>query len=223
MKPLTRRRLAFLSGFALYFGLLWYFWESPVVYPLKIFVVLLHEWSHAVALLATGGTLDRIVLDPYQGGATFGRGGSAFWTLSAGYLGSLLWGGLMVLGAQARRVRPDLLTGIIGGAVVALTLLYVRSPFGLVFGLLFGTTLVASSRYIPSVWNRRVLLTLGLTSCLYAILDIKSDVLDRPQLRSDAHMLAEMTGVPTAVWGVVWIALALFVSFLLFRRAYRDA
>jgi hypothetical protein len=36
-------------------------------------------------------------------------------------------------------------------------------------------------------------------------------------------MLAEMTGVPTAVWGVVWIALALFVSFLLFRRAYRDA
>jgi hypothetical protein len=120
-------------------------------------------------------------------------------------------------------VRPDHLTGIIGGAVVALTLLYVRSPFGLGFGLLFGTSLVASSRYIPSLWNRRVLLTLGLTSCLYAILDIKSDVLDRPQLRSDAHMLAEMTGVPTAVWGVVWIALALFISFLLFRRAYRDA
>ena len=129
----------------------------------------------------------------------------------------------MVLGAQARRARPQLVNGVIGGAVVALTLMYVRSLFGLVFGLLFGAALVATSRYVPAIWNRRILLTLGLTSCLYAILDIKSDVLDRPQLESDAHMLAEMTGVPTLVWGFVWIALALLISFLLFRRAYQEA
>jgi hypothetical protein len=222
MKPITRRRISFLAGFALYFGVLWYFWESPAVYPLKIFVVLLHEWSHAVALMATGGTLERIVLDPQQGGATFGLGGSTFLTLSAGYLGSLLWGALMVLGAQARRVRPSLVTGLVGGAVVALTLLYVRSVFGIGFGLLFGTALVLGARYFPAIWNRRVLLTLGLTSCLYAILDIKSDVLERPELRSDARMLAEVTGVPTLFWGFAWIGIALFISFLLFRRAYRD-
>jgi hypothetical protein len=223
MKPVTRRRISFLAGFALYFGVLWYFWESPAVYPLKIFVVLLHEWSHAVALIATGGSLERIVLDPQQGGATFGVGGSAFLTLSAGYLGSLLWGSLLVLGAQARRLRPQIITGILGGAVVALTLLYIRSLFGIGFGLLFGTALVLGGRYLPALWNRRVLLTLGLTSCLYAILDIKSDVLERPELRSDARMLSELTGVPTLVWGVAWIAVALFISFLLFRRAYRDA
>jgi hypothetical protein len=221
MKPITRKRLSFLAGFGLYFGLLWYFWESPAVYPLKIFVVLLHEWSHAVALLATGGVLERIVLDPYQGGATFGRGGSAFLTLSAGYLGSLAWGGLMVLGAQARRLRPEILNGVVGGSVMALSVLYVRSPFGLGFGLLFGGALMVTSRYVPSIWNRRILLTLGLTSCLYAILDIKSDVLDRPELRSDARMLAELTGVPTLVRGGVWIVLALFISNLLFRRSYR--
>ena len=223
MKPVTRRRLSFLAGFGLYFGVLWYFWESPAVYPLKIFVVLLHEWSHAVALMATGGTLERIVLDPQQGGATFGVGGSAFLTLSAGYLGSLLWGSLMVLGAQAKRVRPQIITGIMGGAVVALTLLYIRSFFGIGFGLLFGTALVLGARYVPAIWNRRALLTLGLTSCLYAILDIKSDVLERPELRSDARMLAELTGVPTMAWGIAWIVVALFISFLLFRRAYRDA
>jgi hypothetical protein len=79
------------------------------------------------------------------------------------------------------------------------------------------------ARYVPAIWNRRVLLTLGLTSCLYAILDIKSDVLERPELRSDARMLAEVTGVPTVFWGFAWIGIALFISFLLFRRAYRDA
>jgi hypothetical protein len=71
--------------------------------------------------------------------------------------------------------------------------------------------------------NRAILVVLGLTSCLYAILDIKSDVLDRPHLPSDAHMLAELTGVPTVAWGVIWIGLALFVSGWLFRRAYQNA
>ena len=66
-------------------------------------------------------------------------------------------------------------------------------------------------------------MTLGLTSALYAILDIKSDILDRPHLRSDAFMLSELTGIPTVAWGAIWIAAALAVTFLLFRRAYRQA
>ena len=64
---------------------------------------------------------------------------------------------------------------------------------------------------------------LGLTSVLYAILDIKSDILDRPGLESDAHMLAELTGIPTVAWGVVWIAVALIAAGLLLRSAYRSA
>jgi hypothetical protein len=72
--------------------------------------------------------------------------------------------------------------------------------------------------------NRRLLLTLGLTSTLYAILDIKSDVLDRPELESDAYMLAEVTGIgTTTMWGVLWIAIALVFSAWLMHRAYRDA
>ena len=101
MNDVTRRRLIFLGGFALYFGALWFMWDTPVVYPLKIFVVLLHEVSHAVAAVATGGHVDRIVLDPYQGGAAYVTGGNAFITLSAGYLGSLAWGVLLILAAQA--------------------------------------------------------------------------------------------------------------------------
>jgi hypothetical protein len=223
MKPATKRKLRFLTGFALYFGVLWFLWDTVLVYPLKIFVVLLHEASHALALLITGGRVEHIVLDPYQGGATYGRGGSRFITLSAGYLGSLAWGAAMVLAAQARRVRADLVNAVVGGAVVALTLLVVRNPFGLFFGVIFGAALIAAARKLPRLWNGRLLLTLGLTSCLYAVLDIKSDILDRPELRSDARMLAELTGVPTLVWGLLWTVLALLMSALLFRRVFRDA
>jgi hypothetical protein len=223
MTDTTRRKVRFLAGFAVYFGALWLLWDTPVVYPLKIFVVLLHEVSHALAAVITGGALERIVLDPNQGGATYTLGGSRFMTLSAGYLGSLAWGGLMTEAARARRIPALWVNGLIGGLVVALTVLFVRSAFGVVFGVAFGLALMAVAGKLSATLNRGLLLTLGLTSSLYAILDIKSDILDRPHLQSDAYMLAELTGIPTLAWGGLWIVMALGVTALLFRRAYRQA
>jgi hypothetical protein len=110
---------------------------------------------------------------------------------------------------------------IAGGLTLLLTLLFVRGIFGFVFGMAFGVALVLTARHLSIGTNRRLLEVLGLTSCLYAVLDIKSDVLDRPELLSDAAMLGELTGVPTVAWGTLWISVALLISVWLFQRAYR--
>lgn len=222
MKRKTRRQVVFVVGFAVWLSAVWLLWWSPVIYPLKLFVVLLHEASHAAMAVATGGTVQRIVVTPDQGGICFCPGGNAFLTLSAGYLGSLAWGALIVVLARARRPAPRNTTTLIGGAVLILTALYVRNAFGILFGAVFGAALLSLRAARPSV-HVVVLTALGLTSCLYALLDIKSDVLDRPHLESDAHMLATMTGVPTAVWGVLWIGVGMAVSIWLFRRALERA
>jgi hypothetical protein len=60
--------------------------------------------------------------------------------------------------------------------------------------------------------NELVLKTVGITSCLYAVLDILDDVLLRPGIGSDADMLADLTLIPSVVWGVVWIAAAVVAS-----------
>jgi hypothetical protein len=223
MAARSRSKLRFLAGFASFFCVLWLLWDTPLVYPLKIFVVLLHEVSHAMMSVATGGSVESITLDPMQGGACYCPGGNAFLTLSAGYLGSLLWGGLMLSAAQRSRVKSQWVNGLIGALVVCLTLLYVRNGFGFAFGILFGLALMAVSKKLGDGVNRTLLLALGLTSALYALLDIKSDILDRPEARSDAAMLAEITGIPTAVWGILWIGAAFAFSAFLFRRAYREA
>lgn len=222
MKRATKRQAGFLLGLAAWLVTVWLLWWSPVIYPLKLFVVLLHEVSHAAMAVATGGDVLRIVVTPDQGGVCYCPGGNAFLTLSAGYLGSLGFGALILLLARARRPAPRDSTTIIGVAVLVLTGLYVRNAFGVLFGALFGGALVAlrSTRRAVHVW---VLTGLGLTSCLYALLDIKSDVLDRPYLDSDARMLAELTGVPTVVWGVLWISLGGLVSWWLFRKALAEA
>ena len=216
-----RERLVFIGGFILYFGLLWYLWWSPVLYPLKVFVVFLHEISHAVAAVATGGSIERIVLSPFLGGACYCPGGNAFLTLSSGYLGSLGWGALMVEGARWPGRRPAGMLRGLGFVVAVLTLLYVRGVFGIAFGLLFGFVLVYSAARLSPQLSRTLLTVLGLTSCLYAVLDIKGDILDRPELRSDAYVLAELTGIPTLLWGGLWILAALTVSGWLLARAYR--
>src|SRR5687767_8967839 len=144
MQTKTRRRLLFLAGFAVYFCALWLLWPTIWIYPLKIFVVFLHELSHALAGIATGGTVQRITLDPRQRGATYVNGGNAFLMLSAGYLGSLLWGLALLLVA---RTRPSLARRVVfalGVLLLGATVLFVRNGFGFLFGLLFGFALLAS-------------------------------------------------------------------------------
>lgn len=223
MDALTKDRLKFLAGFAVYFGALWLMWNTSLVYPLKVFVVLLHEVSHGLVAMATGGSIQRIVIEANQGGVCYCPGGNAFLTLSAGYLGSMGWGALILAAARTPGKWPRVAAMAIGVMVVAVTLFYVRNIFGMLFGALFGAVLVAASRYLPTEGNSGLLTALGLTSCLYAILDIKSDILDRPEALSDARMLSELTGVPTLVWGILWIALAVLVGAWLLRQGLRLA
>jgi hypothetical protein len=189
------------------------FWNTWAVYPLKILVVFFHELSHGLAAWVTGGSIERIELVAQQGGLCVTRGGSTFLTLSAGYLGSLFWGGVILV--VAARTRHDKwFTMGLGILLLLVTLLFIRPlvGFGFAFGLFTGGAMVAAGRLLPEKANDLLLKVIGLTSCLYAVLDIKSDILDRSYLRSDARMLAEYTGIPTLVWGVVWILLAVVAA-----------
>ncbi|HEX6306539.1 MAG TPA: M50 family metallopeptidase [Longimicrobiales bacterium] len=223
MKPATRRRARLLAGIAVFFTALWLLWLTPVVFPLKIFVVLLHEISHAMAALATGGVVERIVLNINQGGATYILGGNALLILSAGYLGSLLWGLLLVELASARTKHARRAVGILGAFILLVAALYVRNAFGLVFTAAFGVALIIAARRLPPRGIATVLLVLGLTSALYALLDIRSDIISRPHVRSDAAMLADVTGIPTLFWGFLWIGAGALVCWIAGKRWWRRA
>ena len=220
---LTQRRLGFLAGFLAYLAALWFLWDTRILYPLKIFVVFLHEVSHGIAAIIGGGSIQRIEISPNQGGVCYCGGGIRFLTLTAGYLGSLLWGVAMLLVVGAKRIWHVVSLAGLGVLVVTVSLLYVRSGFGLMFGLMFGLALIAVARYLPSEIQTMTLTVLGLTSCLYAVWDIKSDVLNRPEIRSDASMLAELTGVPTVLWGLLWTGIAIVVCWWLLKRTFEKS
>lgn len=188
-----------------------FLWDTLFVYPLKIFVVFMHEVSHGLAAIVTGGRIVEIQVNPQQGGHALTQGGSRFWTLTAGYLGSLLWGGLILLLA-ARTHLDKAISVLIGLGMVAISIGFGESTFTYLFGIGFGVVLLAIGFFLPEAVNDWILRVIGVTSCLYAILDIKSDVLDRAHLRSDARMLSEVTGLPTEFWGILWILIAIALT-----------
>jgi hypothetical protein len=199
-------------------------WRTPVVWPLKILVVFFHELSHGLAAIATGGSVVRIEVVAAQGGLCVTRGGNAFLTLSAGYLGSLGWG-VAALQAARRTRHCRVLLVALGAVVGTATLLWVRplASFGFGFHALAAGALVAAGVWLPEIAGAWALRVLGLTSCLYVVPDIWSDTIARSGQVSDARLLAQMTGVPTVFWGALWILLALLVLAFTLRASLRPA
>ncbi len=195
-------------------------WDSLFVWPLRLFVVLLHEVSHGLAAVLTGGEIVRLELSPAEGGLCVTRGGSRFLVLSAGYLGSLMWGVLILLaGARGRRDRQAVTA--LGLMTLGVTLLYVRSLFGFVYGLAFGAALLLVAWRLPPKVADAVLIVVGTVSCLYAPWDVASDVLLRDVPGSDAHALAALTGIPALAWGLFWMLLAFAVMAATLRKLVR--
>lgn len=196
-----------------------FFWDTIFLYPVKLFVVLMHEISHGVAALVTGGSIERIEIDERIGGVCRTLGGWSFAIASAGYLGSMALGSLIFLAALRQRIAKPL-GAFIGVAVLAVTTLFVRNLFGIVFGVLFGAGMIAGVRYFPRNGLQMILQYLGAVSCLYALIDIKEDLLTLEHRTTDAALLASMTGIPALVWGILWSVLALGVFVLMLRSAY---
>lgn len=197
-------------------------WRTPVVFPLKVFVVLLHEISHGVAAVLTGGAVERIELTSNEGGLCVTRGGWRFVILSAGYVGSLGWGALLLL--LATRSRSDrLILGGVGGVTGVLTVLYIRTLFGFVYGLVASVAMVLAAWKLAPRFSDLALRCIGTVSCLYVVEDIAADLILRSVPGSDAHALGQITGIPGPVWGVVWMALALGVIVATLRIAARSS
>jgi hypothetical protein len=218
-QKLDRKTIAVLVGIFVVVALLW---DTPVVWPLRVLVVFFHEASHGLAALATGGSIDSLRIMPDESGLATTRGGSAFVVYSAGYLGSLVVGAILLL--VAARTRLDrIAAAALGALIAALTILFVplSNPFGFAFGLVAAAVLLAIAKWMPEAASDVALKVIGITSCGYAVLDIYSDVIARPGLRSDAAMLGEATGVPTVVWGVLWIAIAVAGAGAALRLAAR--
>ncbi len=199
-------------------------WDTFLLYPLKILTVFFHELSHGLASVLTGGDMVRIELSRHQGGMCTTLGGNTFIILSAGYLGSLIWGGIILVASARMKYDKEIVT-ILGAILLGVGAVYVRPifSFGFPYCLVLGFALIMSGRYLSAGFNDILAKIIGLTSCLYAAIDIISDTLTRSVPCSDANALARLYFLPGWFWGLIWLVIAIVgTGFFLLIASAKD-
>jgi hypothetical protein len=223
---------------------LWFIpYAEVLTYPFRIFVTFIHEGGHALAALITGNSVQSLSVAMNASGETYTTQGGMFSQIlvsSAGYLGSMTFGALLlILIRRAVAARVVLL----GSAVFILVLTAVYGffkpilngiawsgiPFTVTAGILLSIGLIAIARFASARVAAFFVSFLAVQCVLNALIDLKtvffwsSPFGDNAQ--TDAVNMANATGVPAFFWALMWIGLA-FVILWIAMRLYvegRDA
>lgn len=221
-RPRWRRWLGLTAMALLLIGLWQVPWLGWIVYPFRVFGTFVHELSHGLAAIATGGDFVRFSVSPDLSGLAHSAGGWRTVVASAGYVGSAVFGGvLLVLHARLLGSR-SLLLGL-GLAFGLLCLLFVRNLFGIVAGLAITAALVvAAIRLTVAVRDLLVdVLALQLVldgyDSLFTVFALAGDA----RVRSDAHTMADLTWLPATWWAVIWMLVSTAILFGALRLAVR--
>lgn len=217
-RDLRRRDLWWILGFA---GLTLLLWHSVVLFPLRCFVVLVHETGHALAALLTGAEVSHLVVRPDESGEVRYAGGWPVIVSAAGYVGSSLLGSVL-LALTAYPHLHRIATAALGAVLVAVTALYVpwQNFFGFVLGMVWGLGLLALG-VRGFLWLPRVVNFLAVMLCFYAVYDFGDFLLGDPS-RTDPGILAAHLGMPFLAWpiGIVWVLISLWLMYRGARTAF---
>lgn len=199
-------------------------WNTVIIKPLKLFAVFLHELGHSLMAVLFGYGIKELRINLNESGyaLTLPKNGfSAFMIANGGYLGSVLFA-LLILYLKRTPVKKF----ILGSA--AILLLGVSIKYGDFFTILYSALFAAFVLTLYMVHNEKindwVIDIIGISSMAYAIYDTFVDtVLLQLNLKlhiikgwwttqpmTDAMQLQKMTLVPAFVWGLIWLAIALF-------------
>ena len=197
------------------------FWDTPLILPFRLFVVLVHEIFHAGTALITGGQVLEMRTNLNESGHTLAQGGFFPLISAAGYVGSALLGSLLIYTGTLPQVQRLLLL-LIGGVCMGMTIWYtpvggVDFYLGIFGGLILAAMAIKSQRaaVAAATW-------IGVMLCLYSLYDFYTDLWRHAEL-TDAGILARYWGAPLLAYPIAlsWVLLALGFMYRAMRALVR--
>lgn len=215
---------------------LWFIpFAELLTYPFRLFVTFIHEGGHATAALLTGNSVDSLSIATNASGETYtSQGGtiSQILVASAGYLGSMAYGALLLVLIRRSVAARMVLIGS-AGLVLALTLTFglfkpivsggawSGIPFTLLAGTLLSLSLILVAKFASARLATFLVSFLAVQCILNALLDLKTVFFlsspFAPAVPTDAVNMANATGIPAFFWAITWIAVALGILWLAMR------
>jgi hypothetical protein len=196
---------------------LWYIPGAQIaLYPVRIFVTIIHESGHALMTVLTGGAVAGMAIHPDGSGVTMSAGGIRFLVLMAGYLGATAFGALALhLGRRQGNGRRSLL--FLAAVTLVATGLWLRpwgeGAFGFFSGIGIGLALLAGSRRLPESYAAFLTSFLAVQLCLNALFDIRSLVwlTTNTNADNDAVFMSQAFGLTPWFWALTWAGAAIAI------------
>jgi hypothetical protein len=214
---------------------LWFIpFAEVLTYPFRIFVTFIHEGGHAIAALLTGNSVNALSIALNASGETYTTQGgfiSQVLVSSAGYIGSMIFGALLlILIRKAVAARIVLL----GSAALIFTLTFIFGfikplswgmlsgiPFTFLAGLFLSVGLFLIARFASAKAASFFVSFLAVQCILNALLDLKNVFFlsspFAPAIPTDAVNMAQATGIPALFWAMTWIVLSLGILWFAMR------
>jgi hypothetical protein len=185
----------------------------------QLFVTFMHESSHGIAAMLTGGRLVQFTIEPNASGLALTQGGIRLVVLTAGYAGACLWGGALLVASRRKGAEKAVLYAL-AAFMIGFTLLFTRNVFGFAVGLGMGA-FFGWVGHRGENWQLSLLLSfLAVQSCMNAVKDLftllRAGTLP---VMSDASLMSQaLFGLMPPIACAVFIAFVSVALFALFMR-----
>ncbi|MBS2007211.1 MAG: M50 family metallopeptidase [Cyanobacteria bacterium SZAS TMP-1] len=206
--------------------------------PVTQFVTMIHEGSHALVALLTGGhPTFTIVPDGLgHGGLTKPNGGWLFFSAQAGYLGTAMFGCFLIWLGQFTKYSRHILMGI-GSMMLLSTLIFIvpgifsvtflSSLLSAMWGIFMGASCIYMGKKLKPFWANLVVLFLAVQTALSSIslawILIPHALHLAGEGFSDATIMAQYFVLPAVFWAFLWIAMSIAMLYFTLKFTYGKA
>lgn len=186
-----------------------------VILPINLFVTFLHEFGHAFFALITGGAVHEVYIQSNGSGYAVTSGGFAPLILMGGYVGSALFGNLL-LHIGIRKPKTSIITLYVIIAILLFTATWwFSSIFTSALLILFSALAYwLSKKSKPGVSN--LLIIIGTASILYIVMDYNTGP------SSDLSKFTQIIPIlPQTVWSIIWLLIVVYITWINLRRCFK--
>jgi hypothetical protein len=183
-------------------------WNTIVIYPIKLFTVLLHEISHGIAAILTGGKIVVLEINQDLSGQCTIDGGYHLIIASSGYIGSLIFGLLFIYSAYNLKKSKWFILFTIS-ILLFFPILYSTNLLIKFFSFGIAILLLLVTYKFNNSLKKYFFIFLGMVSSFYVLIDIKNDLLTSSTLNSDAVIISNLISINPIFVGMTWFSISI--------------
>lgn len=176
-----------------------------ILYIFTLFVTFLHELGHVTAAIFTGGSAHALQINPDGSGVATTSGGVRCIIEAGGYIGSIIFGNLILRIGIGKQTVARILVAVIGAVMIGASIIWFSTIESFMFTMSVGIGFIILAKFISYISNA-ILVVLGSYSVWYALNDYSVGPSSDLQSFSDV--------IPPTIWMYVWLGIGIIITLI---------